>query len=148
MQFSHHISSYLQSHLFHICLLSFCLLIFSSSLRASYNIFCSYLSSLPRTPPDSPLPYPPYLRPLIFNPLSSICAACVLLYGSSFLFLSLWLFETGFLYVSLTVLELNLLNQAGFELTEIHLLLPPWVLGLKTGTTITWQNVSLFPSNY
>ena len=40
-------------------------------------------------------------------------------------FLICLFFETGFLCVVLTVLELVLYAKAGLELTEIHLPLPP-----------------------
>ena len=42
-----------------------------------------------------------------------------------FLLVQFWLFEARFLCVALVVLELPLESRLAFELTEIHLPLPP-----------------------
>ena len=42
-----------------------------------------------------------------------------------FYFVLVLFFKTCFLCVALAVLELALVDQAGLQLTEIHLLLPP-----------------------
>ena len=41
------------------------------------------------------------------------------------------------------VLELSLVNQAGLQLTEIPLLLPPELLGLKASTTTASERYDL-----
>ena len=43
----------------------------------------------------------------------------------NFIFAFILFFKTGFLCVALAVLELALVDEAGLELTEIHLPLPP-----------------------
>jgi hypothetical protein len=50
------------------------------------------------------------------------------------------LFEAGFLYVALVILELNFIDQAGLERTEICLPLPQ-VLRLKMYGTTAWQRM-------
>ena len=58
-------------------------------------------------------------------------------YGLGELFVCLFVFKTGFLCVT-AVLELALADQAGLELIEIQLPLPPsGVLGLRAYATTT-----------
>lgn len=45
--------------------------------------------------------------------------------------------ETGLLYVALAVLETFYVDQAGLEVTETHLPLPPSA-GLKSSTPLPW----------
>jgi hypothetical protein len=62
------------------------------------------------------------------------------------LFFPFWFFKIGFLYVALAVRELT--NQAGLELTEIHLFLSASrALGLKVCITTNWLEVNILLRN-